>query len=327
MASSTTKTKKMQALVISLDDATGTARMEAMHTQCQDMGIECIKVPGVRGTKLSWKDLDQTASAACQWVCTPGMVGCGASHIQIWKRVVSENMKYALVLEDDAVLDPSFTKDTLHALAIVPKDYHVLLLGCFLCDASTQVTFSPRPTSELPPGLRRVSSFAGMHAYVISNAGARHLLRTSKGKVSWHIDAQINLIPDTNIYALDKDIAHQADMTKSSTASYGFPYSINAILSTIRTEKNIDIAYFLNTGLARIGPYNSSHIIMKPWHFIFVALGFINVPWTWLAIGAIVDIIGPWTGDASPLDITSFALAFMMGKIIRLTLWKSSNKS
>ena len=132
MASSTKTPPDLKAFVISLDDATGTTRMKVMHKQCQDLGIECIKVPGVRGAKLSWKDMDQTASAACQWACTPSMVGCGASHIQIWKRVVSENMKYALILEDDAILNPSFTKDTLHALAIVPNEYHILLLGCFM---------------------------------------------------------------------------------------------------------------------------------------------------------------------------------------------------
>jgi glycosyl transferase, family 25 len=314
---SPTKTPDLQAFVISLNDATGTARMEAMHKQCRDLGIECMKVPGVRGTKLSWKDMDQTASVACQWACTPSMVGCGASHIQIWKRVVSENMEYALVLEDDAVLDPSFKKDTLHALAIVPKEYHILLLGCFMCDASTQHMFSRPTTSKASPGLRSISHFGGTHAYIVSNAGARHLLGASKGKVSYHIDTQMSSSRGIKIYALDTDVAYQADMKTSSTASYGFPYSINKLLGSIQTDKNIDIAYFYNVGIVRIGPYHSAHIVVTPWHLIFLVLGLLDAPWTWVAAGAFLDTVGPWTENASPRDVAVKAAFFGVGKVLR----------
>lgn len=312
-----TERQSIRAFVISLDDATGTARMETMQKQCQELDIECMKVPGVRGTKLSWRDMDRDASAACQWACTPSMVGCGASHIKIWKRVVAENMEYALVLEDDAVLDPSFKKDTLHALAIVPKDYHILLLGCFMCDASTQHMLSRPTTSKAPPGLRSVSHFGGTHAYIISNAGARHLLGASKGKVSYHIDTQMSSTHGVKIYALDTDVAYQADMKTSSTASYGFPYSINKLLGSIQTDKNIDLAYFYNVGIVRIGPYHSSHIVVTPWHIFFFLLGLLDAPWMWVGAGAFLDTIGPWTENVSPRDVAAKAAFFGLGKVLR----------
>jgi glycosyl transferase family 25 len=316
--------KPLRAFVISLDDAIGTERMKAMQVQCKTLGIECVKVPGIRGTELKWKDINRAASTTCQWVCTPGMVGCGASHIELWKRVVSENMEYALVLEDDAVLAPSFTEETIHALQIVPKYYHILLLGCFLCDDSTQHIFSRPVTSSAPAGLRSVSQFAGTHAYIISNSGARHLLRKNKGKVSYHIDAQMSSTRGTKIYALDKDVAHQADMKTSSTAVYGFPYSINTLLGSIRTEKNIDLSYYCNTGIARIGPYHASHIVLTPWHIVFVLLGYFHVPWKWVAACSIIDILGPWTVDASPRDVASKMAAFAMGTAARSTYNKIS---
>ena len=38
----------------------------------------------------------------------PGEAGCTGSHIKIWKRMVQEQIPYAVVLEDDGVIPPEF---------------------------------------------------------------------------------------------------------------------------------------------------------------------------------------------------------------------------
>src|SRR5262245_60447861 len=37
---------------------------------------------------------------------SPGAAACTSSHLQLWQRLIAENVPWALILEDDAVLSP-----------------------------------------------------------------------------------------------------------------------------------------------------------------------------------------------------------------------------
>lgn len=57
-------------------------------------------------------------------------VACYQSHRRAWKRIVDEEWRYAMVLEDDADLDLEVSKgEILKVLEDVPSDWDLLYLG------------------------------------------------------------------------------------------------------------------------------------------------------------------------------------------------------
>lgn len=120
-----------------------------------------------------------------------------------------------MVCEDDAVPEHVFKNGVQSALDEVPSDYHVLLIGCFLCEQpqtdslsftmSNHVRRKPRIISK---HLRIPSMWYGTHCYIVSKQGARYLTRKF-GKVSGHLDVCMGI--DTNLitYASNRLLCSQ----------------------------------------------------------------------------------------------------------------------
>ncbi|WP_158100609.1 glycosyltransferase family 25 protein [Neiella marina] len=77
-----------------------------------------LKVPFERFDAVYGKDLpDYTAAFDTKRFkmetlhdLVPGEAGCALSHIYIWQKMVAENIPYAIVIEDDAVVPDSFSE-------------------------------------------------------------------------------------------------------------------------------------------------------------------------------------------------------------------------
>ena len=91
-----------------------------------------------RGTKIPCKDVVKTWSTArlaqmFHWYrdkkiqMSPGERGCCASHLKAWRQCAKSG-KPLLVLEDDAVILPTFTSTLTQALKELPKDVGTLWL-------------------------------------------------------------------------------------------------------------------------------------------------------------------------------------------------------
>ena len=48
---------------------------------------------------------------SCNILPTWGSVGCAISHIEIWRMIVDENIKYALIMEDDNYIKAIYKDD------------------------------------------------------------------------------------------------------------------------------------------------------------------------------------------------------------------------
>ena len=304
----------MKAFVISMETPQGRERLAKMRERCAREGIEFEHVPGVDGKTLSREDLKALATPRCEAMCTPAMMGCALSHISCWQRLRdSPTDEMFLILEDDAVLVEGFVDKMHAALRDVPDGWHVLLLGCFLCNPDLQ-DIASGGTAARHGCTRDISAFSGTHAYIISKAGAAHMLDGRQGRVDFHIDIQMHRTPGARIYAVDEDLAIQEDMSTSSTASFGFPGSINAGLSKIKNSKNVCCAYIMNGTYMRLGQYGS-HVEVTPWWVVLLVLGIAGFPWQWLAIFVAVDtaLFPP----RKPVDTLAKTGAFVLGMGMR----------
>jgi len=118
----------MRAYVINL--ARSADRRMHMSVELQKVGIPYEFVDGVEG-----QDLDLTnpqvidpSVLATDWF-RPGIAGCALSHLRVYEKILLDNLDWALVLEDDAIL-PNDLEDLVGTLAGHMNGAEVALLHC-----------------------------------------------------------------------------------------------------------------------------------------------------------------------------------------------------
>ncbi len=104
---------KFNVMVINLDSSTD--RWESMTKQCEPLGITPERVSAVRGSLLSEKeksDVYQLSANLSKYdkILNDGEIGCYMSHIRCWEQIVEQELDFALVLEDDAILTDNIIK-------------------------------------------------------------------------------------------------------------------------------------------------------------------------------------------------------------------------
>lgn len=254
----------MKALVLSLDDA----KYRHVEQQCKKLGIECEKMPGIRGSSLASEDLNAlNVNSMCQYACTPAMIGISLGHMAMWKKAVESGDAYTMILEEDVEFgDPKESVMDLveDALRQGPADMHVLLLACFNCPTLDK--------SDAP--VKKTYIFGGTHAYIVTQKGAQFLVENVP-KVLNHIDVHMSFIPGLKLYQMKKHVAGQ-DFTESSTASYGFPNTVPW--------------YWTHAAFLRLGSYHS-HVTVNPWSIVMLFMGYLGAPWLYVIGAYAVDAI------------------------------------
>ncbi len=99
---------QFKVFVINLDKSTD--RMTFMRQQFTQLNIEYERVPAVYGKELSDSEINRvfdqkTNLAKYDKVLNVGELGCYLSHVNCWNKMVDNHIDYALILEDDSILD------------------------------------------------------------------------------------------------------------------------------------------------------------------------------------------------------------------------------
>ena len=85
-------------------------RRDFMVRQLEALGLEYEVFRAVEGRKFTQADIerhcDMKTITAWPQLFTPGMIGCILSHYEIYKEIVTRDLPYACVLEDDVKLSP-----------------------------------------------------------------------------------------------------------------------------------------------------------------------------------------------------------------------------
>lgn len=125
-----------------------------------------------------------------------GAVGCYLSHINIWKKLETDNLDYIIVFEDDAYPAFSFTELQKIIKNNTPNDWDIILFGGIYNKFKNVNNY-----------IDKIYSFYEMHAYIINKKGAFKLLSQAfpikKQLDSWLSDLAINNY--VNIYGIKKN--------------------------------------------------------------------------------------------------------------------------
>lgn len=156
------------------------------YQRCNDhlklLGIESQKFEAIVG-----KDLDQSyIKNICdpqvlytlehgrkldREISTIGMIGCSLSHITLWKKLISDNISYMYIFEDDAVPTQALlsqNESIEKLIQTLPDDWDIFYLGAKNMDSNEKAISDKIVKMNV--------IYFGTHAYVINQKGAKKLL-------------------------------------------------------------------------------------------------------------------------------------------------------
>ncbi|MCS0590472.1 glycosyltransferase family 25 protein [Massilia norwichensis] len=154
-------------------------RREQLGKQLQDLALPFSVIQAVHGKSLSSEELDASydrdkAIALFNRELSKGEIGCALSHLSIYRKMVEEDIPYALILEDDARILDEDLPATLSKLAqchAAQAPVAVLLNHVMRYDGSTKIQLDD--SRCLYEAYRGVNA----HAYFITKAAAEILVR------------------------------------------------------------------------------------------------------------------------------------------------------
>jgi glycosyl transferase, family 25 len=150
-------------------------RLALMQAQADALGLAFERVSAINGTRQlpGWmisQFLDQRGRV--RGGLSEGEVGCYASHLLVMSTIVERRLEAAIVLEDDAVLDPDFEQAACAAVQAAPAGWECIHL-------STDFKKAAFPVASLGLGrslVRYKRLPVNSLGYIVSRAGAAKLL-------------------------------------------------------------------------------------------------------------------------------------------------------
>jgi|GEM_PF-216468 len=173
--------------VINLERSTD--RREKISTRLSEIGIDFELFPATDGSALSESDRAKYDEAHVinniSRPLSPAEVGCYISHKKLWQRIVDENIPWAVILEDDVLIQTDL-KDLLAKIGQMTFKWDLIrLAGLFATPCYPLFALGGGRTLSVP-----LRGAIGSQAYCLSRAGARKLLAystTIRGTVDDHV--------------------------------------------------------------------------------------------------------------------------------------------
>lgn len=255
--------------VINMDKST--ERLKRMESQLEIIGKPFTRIRGVEGNKLTTKEVANYTTVFCNTFCTYSMIGCFLSHKKCWEKMVENGDEYAMILEDDALLVPTFQKDikdTLNEL-ITNGNWDFLYVGCFgACEKDQKydfISYLQKISTLRIFNSKKIcnnkysfipESPIGFHCYILTQDCARKMLKLFD-KVNYHVDVAFMLEnKNFNTYACKKNLAYQFSTSKHSTQTEEFPVILNSVLDSVKCSKGISYSYYFSSPIISLGKFN-----------------------------------------------------------------------
>ncbi|MGX9461798.1 glycosyltransferase family 25 protein [Shewanella sp. A14] len=169
---------KFKVFLINLDSST--ERFTFMDEQLKQLGIEYQRISAVYGKDLHDTDIAKVYDPhknlqKYDKTLNLGEIGCYLSHAHCWQMIIEQQLDYALILEDDSVLDPALMTVMQHIGRLSADwDYIKLCHGRKQKGIVKSIVLDER--FSLSTCLKLPSSTRGQ---CVSLAGAKKLLATA----------------------------------------------------------------------------------------------------------------------------------------------------
>ena len=242
----------MKVFVISLKKSEH--RRVMIRKQLDDIGIDYEIVDAIDGSSLSPSELGKIvdlhqAAQNPRWL-NNGAIGCAASHLLCYEKILREGLDFGIVLEDDAIIN----KDILSIVKIVQRygwaSRCVYLL--YYRSPYKKITSLFCLNSDIDGNGLKLVKFAGESedifsavAYIITRSGCKSMLDFNR-PVCYTADSWSKCL---NSKALDAIYAFYPrpcgfDASFDSTIDYSGAYFGNTILFARRIINSLPIGFF-----------------------------------------------------------------------------------
>lgn len=106
---------------------------------------------------------------------TPGEIGCALSHLAIYKKMIDENISYALIFEDDAVISPDILKVLPELEKHIKPNQLITLTKCDLTYKKNRIHLYGDYYLSIPY-MVKYGSMAQTPGYIITKEAAEKIL-------------------------------------------------------------------------------------------------------------------------------------------------------
>jgi len=226
--------KQCPVYVINLDCAQD--RMLSMDQQLCAIDVNYERIPAIKGNSLTETEINIEYSAALNKKyfradLSLGEIGCYISHKNVWRKMVAENIEFAVILEDDMIIENNFIK--LFSLTETLKKYDLIKLA-------DNRNHQPKKISKLEQPFELINFTKIPNCatgYTINLAGAKKLLSREKFYRPVDIDMQFCQELGLSVYGLRPYPINENKSFTSDITSLNGGFHGNKSTSFIRNAK------------------------------------------------------------------------------------------
>lgn len=229
------------------------------------------RYPAIYGANLSKDKLNSYTTTIGKIIASKSMIGCGISHINIWKNIIKEKISKCLILEDDFILTDDFLNKFNNIINKAPVNYDIIFLTNNIIHNKN---FKLYDINEYFYKQLFISQTVG---YIITLNGANKILKYIN-KVSYHIDFELcisSLLYNFNIISVNEPLVYQTFDTSNNTNDREYPL----ILDKLIIKKDLNYLY-----KTIIFPIKSLNIDVSINVIVILLLGFFIFPYAILLL-------------------------------------------
>ena len=204
------------------------------------------RYPAIYGNNLNKDDLNSYSTNIGKIIASKSMIGCGISHINIWKNIIKEKINKCLILEDDFILSDNFINKFDIIINNAPLEYDIIFLTNNIIHNKNLKLY------DINEYFYKQAFISQTVGYIITLNGANKLLKFIN-KVSYHIDVEIcilSLLYNFNIISVKEPLIYQTFTTSNNTNDREYPLILERLLI------KQDINYFYKAIILQIKSLN-----------------------------------------------------------------------
>jgi glycosyl transferase family 25 len=184
------------------------------------------RYPAIYAAEANKYELNSYTTTIGKIIASKTMIGCGISHINIWKKIVREKINTSLIVEDDFILVDDFLNKFNKIINKEPKEYDILFLS------SGQIHNKDLKFRDINEYFYKQIFISQTIGYIITLKGAEKILKYID-KVSYHIDFQIcmtSLFTDLDVISVKEGLIYQTFETSNNLNDRNYPLIIDNLL-------------------------------------------------------------------------------------------------